>query len=58
MAEDDLVVLADAQTSGGMLLALPEAAAEELVDGLRAAGHDAARIGRLTDDPAGRISVV
>ncbi|MEX1162563.1 MAG: selenide, water dikinase SelD [Nitriliruptor sp.] len=58
VAEDDLVVLADAQTSGGLLLALPEAAAEELVDGLRAAGHDAARIGRLTDDPSGRIAVV
>ncbi|MEX1177720.1 MAG: selenide, water dikinase SelD [Nitriliruptor sp.] len=57
VAEDDLVVLADAQTSGGLLLALPEAAAEELVDGLRAAGHDAARIGRLTDDRDGRTTV-
>lgn len=57
VAEDDLVVLADAQTSGGLLLALPEAAAEELVDGLRAAGHDAARIGQLTDDPSGRTAV-
>jgi selenide, water dikinase len=58
VAEDDLVVLADAQTSGGLLLALPEAAAEEVVDGLREAGHDAARIGRLTDDAAARIEVV
>jgi selenide, water dikinase len=57
VAEDDLVVLADAQTSGGLLVALPEAAAEELVDGLRAAGHDAARIGQLTDDPSGRTEV-
>jgi selenide, water dikinase len=57
VAEDDLVVLADAQTSGGLLLALPEAAAEELVDGLVAAGHHAARIGRLTDDPSGRTEV-
>lgn len=57
VAEDDLVVLADAQTSGGLLLALPEAAAEELVDGLRQAGHDAARIGQLTDDAAGRTEV-
>jgi selenide, water dikinase len=57
VAEDDLVVLADAQTSGGLLLTLPEAAAEELVDGLRASGHGAARIGRLTDDPSHRIAV-
>lgn len=58
VAEDDLVVLADAQTSGGLLLALPEAAAEELVDGLCAAGHAAARVGQLTDDPTGRTEVV
>jgi selenide, water dikinase len=58
IAEDDLLVLADAQTSGGLLLTLPEPAAEEVVDGLRAAGHDAARIGRLTDDAAARIEVV
>jgi selenide, water dikinase len=57
VTEDELVILADAQTSGGLLLALPEAAAEELVDGLRASGHDAARIGQLTDDPTGRTEV-
>jgi selenide, water dikinase len=55
--EDDLVVLADAQTSGGLLIALPEAAAEELVDTLVADGHAAARIGQLTDDGAARIEV-
>jgi selenide,water dikinase len=56
--ETDLIVLADAQTSGGLLVALPEAAAEELVEGLRAGGHDAARIGQLTDTVDGRIEVV
>jgi selenide, water dikinase len=57
VAEDDLIVLADAQTSGGLLVALPEAAAEELVDGLVATGHLAARIGQLTDDASRRVVV-
>jgi selenide, water dikinase len=54
-SERDLVVLADAQTSGGLLVALPEDPADELVDRLRAAGHRATRIGVLTDDPGGGI---
>lgn len=37
-------VLFDPQTSGGLLVAIGERAADELVDGLRAAGADAAAI--------------
>lgn len=57
VAEDDLVVLADAQTSGGLLVALPDAAADALVAELVASGHGAARVGRLTDAPPGTIRV-
>jgi selenide, water dikinase len=51
----DLLVLADAQTSGGLLVALPDDRATELVDRLVATGHRAARIGTLTDDADGAV---
>jgi selenide,water dikinase len=38
-------LLFDPQTSGGLLVALPDAAAEQLVAELRAGGHRAAVIG-------------
>ncbi len=41
------LVLADAQTSGGLLLCVPEPRADELLVRLRDEGHDAARIGSL-----------
>ncbi|AZQ67798.1 selenide, water dikinase SelD [Silicimonas algicola] len=41
-------LLFDPQTAGGFLAAVPEAAAESAVADLRAMGHDAARIGRMT----------
>jgi selenide,water dikinase len=40
-------LLFDPQTSGGLLIALPEAAARSLVSELRAGGHDAALIGSV-----------
>lgn len=43
----DLRLAVDAQTSGGLLIALPEAASGELVRRLRDEGHDAARIGEV-----------
>ncbi len=56
--EDVLVVLADAQTSGGLLVALPPESAEDAVAELRASGHDAARIGALALDPTpGTITI-
>jgi selenide, water dikinase len=41
------VLLADAQTSGGLLLALDPAGVDDAVAALTAAGHGAARIGEL-----------
>ena len=52
-----LDVLHDAQTSGGLLIALAEP--DALVERLHAAGiADAAAIGRIVAEPAGRLSIV
>lgn len=54
-----LNILADPQTSGGLLLACTGALAGDLTDALVAAGHSAAVIGETTDSvPAGRIELV
>jgi selenide, water dikinase len=45
--EEALLLLADAQTSGGLLVALPHPRAGELVDELVDEGHHAAVIGQL-----------
>lgn len=46
--ESTVTVLADAQTSGGLLFgAASEAAARQAVEGLRASGHTAAVVGRV-----------
>jgi selenide,water dikinase len=53
------VLLADAQTSGGLLFAVDADAADQLVAALESAGTlAAARVGRLTAAPAGSITVV
>jgi selenide,water dikinase len=54
----DQLLLADAQTSGGLLISLPEGPAEELLATLLEKGVRAARIGKLTQPGEGRISVV
>lgn len=52
-----VALLFDAQTSGGLLMAVPSSATEELLHALRDAGVDGtARIGELTDD-GGTIEV-
>jgi selenide,water dikinase len=52
-------VCLDAQTSGGLLIALPEVNAKGLVERLRAAGvADAAIIGKVRAKGAGRVHVV
>jgi selenide,water dikinase len=43
-----VALLTDPQTAGGLLAAVPADRAEALVAALRAAGHDAARIGTIT----------
>ena len=54
-------LLSDPQTSGGLLMFVPEASAEALCDALRAAGEGAWRIGRTLvagDFPMQRITVL
>jgi len=53
--EIDVVLLADAQTSGGLILALPAAGAREAVDRLRTSGHPAAVVGRATTERGIRL---
>jgi len=57
-APDVQLLLADAQTSGGLLFAVDPDAADDLVGALREAGTPAAaRIGELGPAPAGTIAV-
>lgn len=50
-ADPRVDLLTDPQTCGGLLAAVPAEAADGLVQALRAAGHDAARIGEITAGP-------
>jgi len=53
----DRLLLADAQTSGGLLISLPENQADPLLALLWGQGIQAAKIGALTQPGKGRISV-
>ena len=56
---DEQLLLADAQTSGGLLLAVDAAAADALVHDLEARGSlAAAPIGRVRTGPVGTVTVV
>jgi len=55
--EIDRIVLCDAQTSGGLLLAVPRDRAEALVADLAAAQVEAAAIGEIVADHPGTIHV-
>jgi len=58
LAPVERLLLCDAQTSGGLLISLPEAHAAALLARLRAAGvEDAAWIGRVTGSGSGAIRV-
>ena len=53
------IVLCDAQTSGGLLVALPAAHGKKYLDRLRQAGiADAALVGEVTGEGKGKITVV
>ena len=54
------LMLSDAQTSGGLLIAMPASAARELLAGLTENGYPlaAAIVGRVTAEHAGRIIVM
>lgn len=57
-SELDVLLLADAQTSGGLVFgAADQAAADVAVASLAASGHQAAVIGRVTGVGAGRITL-
>ena len=58
VADPERVLLADAQTSGGLLFTCAPAAAEVAVAQLRADGHDAAVIGAIEAGDPGTIRVV
>ena len=57
VADDLRVLLSDAQTSGGLLLACPPERLSGLLAGLRDRGEVAAEIGRVTAGPPGEIHV-
>lgn len=57
LPKEEQLLLCDAQTSGGLLACLPEAQAERAVEQLRAAGLNAALIGRIEDAGGGKIHV-
>ena len=52
------LILADAQTSGGLLISVPEERLEELMELLEAAGPVTAMIGRVTEGAPGTIKVL
>jgi selenide,water dikinase len=54
-AEPATVLLADAQTSGGLLFSCDPAAAVDAVDALRSQGHPAAVVGQLVDGTPGDL---
>jgi selenide,water dikinase len=51
-------VIADAQTSGGLLISVPEASLDDLVTAISAGGSTAWVIGKLTDVEPGTITLV
>lgn len=59
VSKEEQLLLCDAQTSGGLLAAVPAAQADAVVAALSAAGTLAAAVvGRITGEGAGKISVV
>jgi selenide, water dikinase len=55
--EATALLLADAQTSGGLLFGASPGAAADAVSTLQASGHDAAVVGRVVDGEPGHITL-
>ncbi len=56
LTDEDRLLLCDAQTSGGLLMSVPDDRADTLVNALHEEGAPcAAVVGRITDGPAGAI---
>lgn len=55
--EEDMILLADAQTAGGLLFGCTADAAADVVADLLDSGHGAAAVGVVTTDHAGKISL-
>jgi selenide,water dikinase len=59
ISNEEQLLLCDAQTSGGLLAAVPEAVASQVTAALAAAGTlSAAIVGRITGTGTGRIRVL
>jgi selenide,water dikinase len=58
LEETEQLMLADAQTSGGLLISVPERRADRLAEALTERRVPSWAIGRVTDGPAGRITLV
>lgn len=58
LADGTELMLADAQTSGGLLIAVAPERADLLLQALREGATSAAMVGRLTAEPAGTIVVM
>ena len=58
ISDEKLLILFDAQTSGGLLISVPERKAHPLIERLRQHGVDeAAIIGEILDEPKGKIII-
>ncbi len=58
ISDEKLLILFDAQTSGGLLISVPEAQAPVLLERLHQQGiKDAAIIGEVVEQPKGRITI-
>jgi selenide,water dikinase len=56
--KEEQLVLCDAQTSGGLLAAIPQSDADQVLASLHGAGlMHAAMVGVVTADTSGRITV-
>jgi selenide,water dikinase len=58
LTKEERLMLADAQTSGGLLIAVPAERAESMIERMKSAGvSDASVVGRIETDNPGRITV-